>query len=300
MLRPHDLPLPQEQGEHHGLILQLRRGEHVRLGLLGEDGHLLLVQPLDGPYLVPEPGGPLELQVFGRFRHLAFQFREHLLRAPLQEGDDLLHVSVIGLPAHLAGAGGAALADVVHEAGALPSGDGPGHVLPAGADGEVGPDDGHLLPQDDGRQVGPEIGGPVLAYAAHHLHPGKVLLEVDPHVGEVLIVLQEDVVLGHELLDEVALQGEGFHLVGHADGLEVRDMADHGPDLGRVVLARLEVLADPVLQAHGLAHVYDRTPIVQHLVDAGGIGQELQFVGDYLVHRTRCRWSSTWASSSIS
>ena len=77
-------------------------------------------------------------------------------------------------------------------------------------------------------------------------------------------------------------------------------MADHGPDLGRMVLARLEILADPVFEADGLAHVDDRARIVQHLVDAGGVGQELQLVRDDLVHRTRCRWSMTWACSSIS
>ena len=164
----------------------------------------------------------------------------------------------------------------------------------------MGPNDSHLLPKDDGGQVGPQVRGPILPDAAHHLHPGEVLPKVDPHIGEVLVVLQEDIILGHELLDEIALQGERLHLVAHADGLKVRDVADHGPDLGRVVLTRLEVLADPVLQADGLAHIDDRASVVQHLVDAGGIGQELQFVGDDLVHNTRCRWSITWAFSSIS
>ena len=219
---------------------------------------------------------------------------------PLQEGDDLLHIPMIGFPAHLSRAGGATLADVVHEAGPLPPGDGPGHVLPAGPDGEVGPDDGHLLPKGDGGEIGPQVRGPVPLDAADHLHPGKVCLQVDPHVGEVLIVLQEDIILGHELLDQVALQGESLHLVGHADGLKVRDVADHGPDLGRMVLARLKILADPVLEADGLAHVDDRAPLVQHLVDAGGVGQQLQLVGDDLIHRTRCRRSMTWASKSIS
>ena len=145
----------------------------------------------------------------------------------------------------------------------------------------------YMRPKDNGREIGAQVGGPVRADAAHHLHPGEVLLQVDPHIGKVLVVLQQDVIFGHELLDEVALQGEGLHLVVHADGLKVLDVADHGPDLGRVVLARLKVLADPVLQADGLAHVDDRSRIVQHLVDAGGVGQQLQLVGDDLVHRTR-------------
>ena len=124
----------------------------------------------------------------------------------LQKGDDLLDVPVIHLPTDLAGAGSTALADVVHEAGPFPTGDGAGHILSTGADGEVGPNDGHLLPQDDGRKVRPEIGGSILLDAAHNLHPGEILPEVDPHIREMLVVLQQDIILRHELLDEIALQ----------------------------------------------------------------------------------------------
>ena len=52
------------------ITLQLRRGEDIRLGLLGEDGHLLLVEPLDGSNLVPKPGRPFKLQSLGSLVHL--------------------------------------------------------------------------------------------------------------------------------------------------------------------------------------------------------------------------------------
>ncbi len=50
----------------------------------------------------------------------------------------------------------------------------------------------------------------VILQVAGELHPGPLFIEVYPDVGESLIVLEPDVVVGTVSLYQVALEDEGF------------------------------------------------------------------------------------------
>ena len=170
-------------------------------------------------------------------------------------GDSLLAVAV-------------ALAHVEVQAGALlvlVS----GKFLPAG--GQL---QGRAQGVQDGLGVvaapkGAEIPGPVIGHAALDGEAGVALTHRQADVGVALVVLQQDVVAGFMALDEGVFQHQGLKLrVGH-DGIEVVDLGHHGPGLFRVAGLVVEVLADPVFQGLGLAHIDDRPLFVHHQVDPG-------------------------------
>ena len=64
------------------------------------------------------------------------------------------------------------------------------------------------------------------------------------------------------------------------DDLKIRDVRDHRPDLRRMVLVVLEVLAHAVLEDDRLADVDDAARRILHDVDAGAVRQQLEFLCD--------------------
>ena len=103
--------------------------------------------------------------------------------------------------------------------------------------------------------VGPEIPGSVPGHFAGQGEPGVLLLDAEADVGIALAVLEQDVVPGLMALDEGALQHQGLKLGLHHDHVKVVDLSHHGPCLFVVTALVLKVLADPVLQSLGLAHI---------------------------------------------
>ena len=70
-------------------------------------------------------------------------------------------------------------------------------------------------------------------------------------------------------LDEGALQHQGLKLGLNHDDIKVVDLAHHGPGLFVVPGLILKVLAHPVFQRLGLAHVDDLAAGVLHDIHAG-------------------------------
>ena len=113
---------------------------------------------------------------------------------------------------------------------------------------------------------GAEVPGPVLGDAVGEGEAGVGLVR-EADEGVALVVLQEDVVAGHVPLDEGVLQHQGLELALDEDGVEVVHLGHHGPGLLRVGRGLLEVLAHPVAELLGLAHVDDLTGLIHHQVD---------------------------------
>ena len=130
----------------------------------------------------------------------------------------------------------------------------------------------HLL-RSASAAVGAEILCAVVLDAVRKRDPRICLAQVEPQIGIALVILQQDVVLGHIVLDERAFEHQRLELRGRADRLEMVDERDHAARL-RIVGGRiLKVLADAVLQFFRLADVDDRIARVLHQIDAGLIRQ---------------------------
>ena len=123
---------------------------------------------------------------------------------------------------------------------------------------------------------GAEVPGTVLGHLVDHGKAG-ILLPGQPHKGIALVVLQQDVILGAVALDQGVFQHQGLKLTGDEDGIEVVHLGHHLPGLGGVAGAVLKILADPVLQLLGLAHINDLTGLVHHQVNAWRQGQVVGF-----------------------
>ena len=127
--------------------------------------------------------------------------------------------------------------------------------------------------------VGPEIAGTVLLVSAGKEHPG-IGLGCDAYPGIGLGVLQEDVVAGFVLLDQIVLEKQGVGLGVHHAVLKVRNLADQDAGLGVKPFRRHEVLGNALVQVLCLAHI-DNFPVgVVVAVHAGAVGQKAYFLAD--------------------
>ena len=148
--------------------------------------------------------------------------------------------------------------------------------------GGVGEEDAELaahlregFAQESAVGEGAEVAGAVVFFEAGEAEAGEFLGEVDANEGEAFIVGEVGVVFGFPLLDEAALEEEGFGLGLHLDGVEVGDHVDERADL-RVVghgARRREIGRDALFEGLGLADVNDATETILHEVDARLVGE---------------------------
>ncbi len=215
-----------------------------------------------------------------RSLHVGLDVGHHLVGLALQQPHRLLHGLAVPALVHLPAAVAVTLAHPVVEAGPLLT-DVPGELFvafgqlqrpPQGLDDIIG---GAPAP------VGAEVPGPVLRHPAHHGELGVGVPDVQADVGVALVVFEEDVVMGLVALDEGALQHQGLELRVGDDHVEVVDLGDHGPGLLRVGGQVGEILAHPVLQGLGLAHVDDLVLDVLHDIHAGLQGQVVGFLFEF-------------------
>ena len=68
---------------------------------------------------------------------------------------------------------------------------------------------------------------------------------INADIGVVLIILEQDIVIGLVQLNQVAFQNQRFQIGAAEHDIEIVDMRNHGRDLGRVVVA-MEIAPHPV------------------------------------------------------
>ena len=153
--------------------------------------------------------------------------------------------------------------------------------------------------------IGPEVPRPVVGHPADD-GEFRIRLPAEADEGIPLVVLEKDVVPGHVLLDERVLQHQRLELAAHDDGVEVVHQPHHGVRLDVVAPARLKILAHPVFQLFGLAHVDDLAVLPVHQVDPGSQRQAVGFFQQFfLCHITTSNWqcapfvTSPWTSIEI-
>ena len=135
---------------------------------------------------------------------------------------------------------------------------------------------------ESGGGVGAPVAGAVVLAEADGFDAGVGVGRVDAEEQEAFVVLEEDVVAGAVLLDELRL-GEGRLGFGaERDGVEVGDGADQAAEagLGLGEGRGAEVGGDAGAQGGRLADVDDAAAAVAHEVDAGAVGEGREFVVD--------------------
>ena len=257
--------LPVHIVEHHKTALGLSPVVAHHVGVRQRAHHRLLPlgQQLHRPNPVPVLGGLFKAQVLGGLLHLSGPLRHHLVQLALQQLHRLVHVGPVLALVHIGAAIAVTGAHVEVEAGALLA-DVPGELPLAGGQaqgGEQGVNDALAGPPG---AVGAEVPGPVPGHLGGKGELGILLLDAEADIGVALAVLEQNVVPGLVALDEGALQHQGLELRGHHNDVKVVDLGDHGPGLFIVAALVLEILAHPVFQRLGLAHVDHFTGGVLH------------------------------------
>ena len=230
---------------------------------------------MNGADAIPEHGGLFKAHILGGLFHLLLQSGLQLLAFALQHLDALADDLAEGLGRQLAGAGAAAFFHVQLQAGPFLS-DIPWE-FPAAAGQQKG-----LTQQADGHiggapaAVGAEIQRAVLLPAAGQRQAGK-LLPADPDKGIALVILQQDVVLGLVFFDQGVFQQQGVQLGVGENGLKMVDIGHHPPGLQGVRSQIGKILAHPVAERLGLAHIDDCAVAVVHEINAGQLGQPVGF-----------------------
>ena len=268
-----EVPLPEEEDHHRCLSGAQIEAHHIPLYGVALVDDLLLGQPADQVQLIPDLGSLLKFHSSCKGLHLFLEAPEKLFfLAGKEEGGLPDHLSVLLFP-HIAHTGGLAAMDLILEAG-------PGTILQflvsAGPEGEEAFQDVQDAAHAAYCGIGAEIQGAILRLPAHHLDPGEGILETYFQVRVVLVIPEDDIVPGTVLPDQVGLQDQGFHLITCEGPVDVPDLLHQSTCLG--ILAPSEIAGDPVFQVHGLSHIKDLAPLIQHLIDPGGWGQGLQLV----------------------
>ncbi len=261
----------------HGVAALPRSPEHaphIRVGAQSGDHRLLLAQGADGLDAVPQLGRLLKPQGLRLRLHFCGHVPDQLLGTALQQLAGLLDPAVIFRLRHLRTAEAVAPAHVEVQAGPLRA-DIPGELAAAGGQPQGLAHRVHRLPGLIPPAEGAEVFGAVVGGAVHQGEPG-IPPPAEPDEGIPLVILQQDVVMGHVALDEGVFQHQGLELAGDENGVEMIHLAHHLPGLQRVGGAFLEVLAHPVFQLLRLAHIDDLPGLVHHQIDPR---QQRQVVG---------------------
>ena len=116
----------------------------------------------------------------------------------------------------------------------------------------------HNLIHGAGIAEGTEIAVSVPADAAGLHHPGVVFTGGDHDVRIGLVIPEQNIVLRHVLLDQIALQNEGLHLTAAGDVFKLCDVPHHRLHFRTAVLVGgLKVLPHPVAKGDSLPDVND-------------------------------------------
>ncbi len=263
------LPVAEEEHLDAELARLLVEGEDVRLlDRMGVDA----LHALDGGERrqpVAGPGGALELHVLRGLLHLGGDARLHRVRLARQERPRLPGEARVLVEGDLTGAGTGAALDLEEKArtGAVLV---VAVVARAEQEGPLQGVHGAVHRPDAGE--GAVIIARTLAGAAMLDELGRLVIGGQQDVGERLVVPEQHVVAGPQLLDEVGLEQQRLGLRRRGDELHRGRLADHAGDAVRMGLAA-RVGADAGLQALGLAHVEHVALAIEHAVDAGGVGQ---------------------------
>ena len=115
------------------------------------------------------------------------------------------------------------------------------------------------------RRVGTEVLRTVALQPSRGLHAREILAPYDdPRIG--LVVFEQDVVTGLQLLDERVFEQQGVGFAVDDDVADFGDLPDQHPYFGRMLLVLHEVGGDALAQALGFADVDDRARPVEELV----------------------------------
>ena len=118
----------------------------------------------------------------------------------------------------------------------------------------------------------------VVGNLADHGDPGVDLPHVQAQIGVALVILQQDIVLGHIPLDQAALKNQRLKFRRRDNDVEMIDMADHEPCFRGMGSSGLKILRNTVFQFLCLADIDDLVIFIPHDVHAGGIGQAQRLV----------------------
>ncbi|EKE43377.1 hypothetical protein OCGS_2569 [Oceaniovalibus guishaninsula JLT2003] len=253
-----------EEHLHAGLPALHMQRDHVGFGhAFGVDA-LAALHLGQGADPVAQGGGALELHRGAGLLHLAGKLGLHLGGAALEEVFGILDQRAIIAFADLADARGAAPLDLVKQAG---PGTGFEHRIGAVAQQE------HALQLRQRPVDRPRTGeGAVIIAllglgAAMLLDLRKGMVAGHEDIRERLVVAQQHVVAGLELLDEVLFEQQRLGLRPRRQEHHRRGFADHAGDAGAVP-RRPGIVRHPRAQVAGLADVKNGPLFVQHPVDA--------------------------------
>ena len=215
---------------------------------------LTLREEFDAFDLVAQLSGALKIQLVRGLGHFCFQILDHRLMMPAQKFHGFFQNLLILLLCHIAGTRSHAPADMIIQAGPLLA----DFLRQSTITVAERPDLLHQLqglPHGEHTGIGAEIASFILRNLPGNEDSGKGLLDRRLYIGILLIILQQRIIRGTVLLDQVIFQDQRFHLrIGH-DILKILDTADHAQNLRRLILRTLKILADTILQVHGLPHI---------------------------------------------
>ena len=224
----------------------------------------------------------LEAKVFGGLGHQGLVVPDDLAAASAEDAHDFLDVGVILGLGDIPHAGSLALADVEVQARAelVPKDGLRGNLEVAGAKGVHLTEEIHQVARMQDAAVRAEVAVALaLLDAAGDEHLGEVVSrDADPGIG--LGILQEDIVLGLVLLDEIVLQEKGVGLAVHDGELGVGNLGDQDAGLCVQPFGRNKVLRHALVKVFCLANIDDLPLCVVVAVHTRRVGKERYFFLD--------------------
>ena len=288
MIPAHHSASPDVQDLDHRVQSVLRQGDQVLLAPVCPQGDLPLHEAFHVADLIPD--GRCLFIPHGRrcVLHILLQFFQDAFIIPAQETQDSLHHLPVCLFSALSGAGRKAPADIIVHTGTF---QGFGRQrLCAGTDRENIPHSFDYLANSIGADIRSEIPCAVLLHFPAELQPWKRLPHINLQIGIVLVILQQDIVIGFMKLDQVAFQDQRFQVGLAQQDVKIIDMGNHRCHFGRMGCIT-EIAPHPVFQVDRLAHIDNLACRVLHQVATGRVRKHPDLLFQLFTPSDHCRFS---------
>ena len=277
-------PAADDQHLRHRVQPILGQRQHILLRIVGLDGALPLHQALHIAQRVALLGGQLIVHFLGRGPHFLIKSITDFLAVAVQKGHHAVDDLRVLLLAAQMRARRFTAANFIIDARAR--GRFERQLFITGADRKHPAHHLQRVAHSRRADIGAKILRAVLLHAAGDGDARKGLAAVDAHIGVVLVVLEQDVVMRLVQLDQVAFQCQRLQIGIAQQDVKVIHLRHHGGYLGGMLLG-MEIAAHAVFQVDRFAHI-DDLALMLHQVAAGAVGQHGQLGSQvFAQHRAR-------------
>jgi hypothetical protein len=256
-------PSDEERMDNKRMVLAMET-DHILVKEITGDDLLLLDHMFDIFNLISNPGGFFKVELFRFLSHLLLQTFDQVFVLSFKKHPHLMDQFPVLLLIDLSAAWAGATLHLIIDAGPQPIRK---FGVEASTNRKEAPYQPKRLLKGGGRWIRAEVKRTIFLDPPHNPERGKILLHRKLETRVILIVPQLHVVTGMACLDEVIFEYEGLLFCVGDDGIDVRNLFQHGKSLHIHPFPLLEIGAYPMFDVPRLPDIENRPFFVFKQID---------------------------------